>query len=60
MIILGGNVLFGLLRPQPAPQVERWLAAQDGTPAYLTAVGKTERRHSVAILPAGRRRDALA
>jgi predicted nucleic acid-binding protein len=60
MIVLDTNVLSELLRPTPAPQVEAWLAAQDGTSVYFTAVGEAELRHGVAILPAGRRRDALA
>ena len=60
MIVLDTNVLSELLRPTPAPQVEAWLAAQDGANVYFTAVGEAELRHGVAILPAGRRRDALA
>ena len=60
MIVLDTNVLSELLRPTPAPQVEAWLAAQDGSSVYFTAVGEAELRHGVAILPAGRRRDALA
>ena len=60
MIVLDTNVLSELLRPTPAPQVEAWLAAQDGTNVYFTAVGEAELRHGVAILPAGRRRDTLA
>jgi predicted nucleic acid-binding protein len=60
MIVLDTNVLSELLRPTPAPQVEAWLAAQDGASVYFTAVGEAELRHGVALLPAGRRRDALA
>ena len=60
MIVLDTNVLSELLRPTPAPQVEAWLAAQDGRNVYFTAVGEAQLRHGVAILPAGRRRDALA
>ncbi len=60
MIILDTNVLSELLRPGPARQVERWLAAQDGTKVYFTTVGEAELRHSVAIFPAGKRRNALS
>lgn len=60
MIVLDTTVLSELLRPTPAPQVEAWLAAQDGPNVYFTAVGEAELRHGVAILPSGRRRDALA
>ena len=37
MIILDTNVLSELLRPDPAKQVERWLAAQDGTTTMRAA-----------------------
>lgn len=60
MIILDTNVLSELLRPTPAPQVEAWLAAQNGASVYFTDVGEAELRHGVAMLPAGRRRDALS
>jgi len=60
MIVLDTNVVSELLRPAPATQVEAWLSAQDGATVYFTAVGEAELRHGVAILPAGRRRTALA
>ena len=60
MTVLDTNVVSELLRPAPATQVEAWLAAQDGAIVYFTAVGEAELRHGVAILPAGRRRTALA
>ena len=60
MIVLDTNVVSELLRPAPAQPVEVWLAAQDGATIYFTAVGEAELRHGVAILPAGRRRTALA
>ena len=59
MIVLDTNVLSELLRPNPAPRVEAWLAAQEGASVYFTAVGEAELRHGVAILPAGRRRTAI-
>jgi predicted nucleic acid-binding protein len=55
MIIFDTNVLSELLRPDPAKEVERWLAAQDGAKAYFTTVGEAELRHGVAVLPAGKR-----
>ena len=60
MIVLDTNVISELLRPAPAKQVEAWLSAQNGGTVYFTAVGEAELRHGVAILPAGRRRTALA
>lgn len=60
MIILDTNVVSELLRPAPSPAVEAWLAAQDGPTVFFTAIGEAELRLGVAILPAGRRRTALA
>jgi len=60
MIILDTNVVSEMLRPVPAPRVEAWLAGRSGATVYFTAVGEAELRHGVAILPAGRRRTALA
>ena len=60
MIILDTNIISEILRPAPAPQVEAWLAAQDGALLYFTTVGEAQLRHGVAILPTGQRRNALA
>jgi predicted nucleic acid-binding protein len=60
MIVLDTNVVSELLRPTPAPQVEVWLSAQNGAWIYFTAIGEAELRHGVSILPAGKRRTALA
>lgn len=59
MIILDTNVVSELLRPAPAASVAAWLAAQEGSRVYLTAIGAAELRLGVALLPAGRRRDTL-
>jgi toxin FitB len=59
VIVLDTNVISELLRPQPAPQVEAWLSDQDGATVFFTTVGEAELRHGVALLPAGKRRDAL-
>ena len=60
MILLDTNVISELLRKTPEPKVEAWLAAQDGAEVYLSAVSEAELRLGVAVMPAGRRRDALA
>jgi predicted nucleic acid-binding protein len=60
MIILDTNVVSELLRPDPARQVERWLSEQDGATVYFTTVSEAELCHGVALLPAGKRRTALA
>ena len=60
MIILDTNVVSELLRPAPDPRVVAWLAAEDGAAVHLTAVSEAELRLGIAILPDGRRREALA
>ena len=59
MIVLDTNIISELLRPSPDPRVEAWLAAQDSASLYLTTISEAELRYGVAVLPAGRRRDAL-
>jgi predicted nucleic acid-binding protein len=59
MIILDTNVVSELMRPSPAPTVEKWLAMQAAADVYLTTVSEAELRHGAALLPAGRRRDRL-
>jgi len=60
VIVLDTNVLSELLRPVPEKNVENWLAAQDGASVYFTTVGEAELRHGLALLPPGKRRDALS
>ena len=60
MIILDTNVVSELLRANPAPTVEAWLAGQDGGDIYLTAISEAELRFGVAVLAKGKRREALA
>lgn len=60
MIILDTNVVSELLRPAPEPRVIAWLSAQDGADVWLTSIGEAELRFGAAIMPAGRRRDAIA
>jgi predicted nucleic acid-binding protein len=60
LIVLDTNVISELLRPAPAETVEQWLAAQDGGSVFLTSISEAELLHGVALLPAGRRKTALA
>ncbi len=59
MIVLDTNVISELLRAAPAPAVSAWFARQKTNDVYLCAVTEAELRRGAAILPAGRRRDAL-
>lgn len=49
-----------LLRPSPNAVVEGWVAGREAEDLYFSAIGEAELRYGVAVLPAGRRRDALA
>ena len=60
MIVLDTTVVSELMRPSPNPAVERWVAARPAASLFFSAVGEAELRYGVAILAAGRRRDALA
>jgi hypothetical protein len=60
MYILDTNVVSELMRPAPAPSVEAWVAKQRATHLYFSSIGEAELRYGVAIMPAGRRREALA
>lgn len=58
MIILDTNVLSELLAPSPAPTVLAWLSAQP-VQSVFTAVTEAEILYGLALLPEGRRRQAL-
>ncbi len=57
MIILDTNVLSEAIRPEPAPAVLRWLAAQAAL--FTTVISESEIFYGLALLPKGRRRDSL-
>ena len=60
MFVLDTNVVSELMRPAPDPNVVEWVASRRAALLFFSAVGEAELRYGVAILPAGRRRDALA
>lgn len=59
MIVLDTNVLSELLAPTPAPAVVAWLAAQPAAAVFTTTVTEAEILYGLALLPGGRRRQAL-
>lgn len=59
MIVLDTNVLSELLRAAPADVVTRWSRAQPTAGLFTTAICQAEILYGVALLPPGRRRDAL-
>jgi toxin FitB len=59
-IILDTNVLSELMRSQPESLVIEWFARQSAATFYITAITRSEILLGIALLPAGKRRDALA
>lgn len=59
MILLDTNVLSELMRPAPAPQVLAWLDRQVPSQVYLCATVRAEIELGIALLPDGRKRQAL-
>ena len=59
MIILDTNVVSELMKAAPAESVVGWIAAQAATSLYTTSITQAEILHGIALLPSGKRRDAL-
>lgn len=59
MIILDTNVLSELMRSTPEPRVVAWLDGQPLESVWITSITVFESRMGLALLPAGRRRQAL-
>ena len=59
-IILDTNVLSELMRSQPDSLVIEWFAGRINATVYITAITRSEILLGIALLPAGKRRDALA
>ena len=59
MFVIDTNVASELMRSEPTAAVAAWIAEHDAQDMYLTAVSEAELLYGVAILPAGKRRNAL-
>jgi toxin FitB len=59
-ILLDTNVLSELMRRQPDQMVMDWFAGHTGDQFYVSAITTAEILLGIALLPAGKRRDALA
>lgn len=59
MILLDTNAISEPLRPSPMACVGEWIDAQPLEMLYLSAMTVTELRAGVALMPAGKRREAL-
>ena len=60
MIVLDTNVLSALMQQAPDREVIDWLDAQPRSSVWTTAITVLEVRFALQILPAGKRRAALA
>jgi predicted nucleic acid-binding protein len=60
MIVLDTNVLSELMRTEPEPRVDRWLAAQPAASVFISAITEAELRYGIALLPAGKHRSSLS
>ena len=59
-VLLDTNVLSELMRPQPSSSVLAWFSQQKDTEFYTSAITQAELLLGVALLPGGKRRDAIA
>ena len=60
MIVLDTNVLSALMRTTPDAPVVAWLDRQPAESIWITSITLFEARFGLALLPAGKRRAALA
>jgi predicted nucleic acid-binding protein len=59
MFILDTNILSAMMSARPAPQVAAWVAGQKMDLLFTASVCQAEILSGLAIMPLGRRRDAL-
>jgi predicted nucleic acid-binding protein len=59
VIILDTNVVSELMKAAPAERVLGWIAAQPTSALYTTSITEAEILHGLALLPPGKRRNAL-
>jgi len=59
MIVLDTNVVSEMMKEQPAQSVFDWLASQQATTVYTTAITLAEILYGLECLPRGKRRSAL-
>ena len=58
--LIDTNVLSELMRENPAPQVLAWFASQNANLMQTSAITHAEILSGIALLPAGKRREAMA
>ena len=60
MIVLDTNVVSELMRGTPDRQVVAWVAGQPAAGLFTTSITQAEILHGIMLLPAGKRRTAIA
>jgi len=59
VILLDTHVLSEFMRPQPSARVVSWLDEQPDGEVYTSAVSRAEIELGLALMPGGRRQEAL-
>jgi hypothetical protein len=59
-VLIDTNVLSELMRPRPSPVVLEWFAKHKEIVFYTSTITQAELLLGVALLPSGKRRDAIA
>ena len=59
MIVVDTNVISEVMRSHPSPIAENWLNNQSPESLYLSVTSLTELQMGLAVMPQGKRRDAL-
>jgi predicted nucleic acid-binding protein len=60
MIGLDTNVVSEMMNAEPSPNVSAWLLAQPQPDVYITTITRAEISYGIELLPAGKRRKAVA
>jgi predicted nucleic acid-binding protein len=60
MIVVDTNVVSEVMKPAPDRQVAGWLRQQPVDRIYITAITKAELLYGLALMPDGKRKEALA
>jgi len=60
MILLDTNVVSEIMKATPEPSVLSWIDDTPGAVLFVSAITQAELLYGIALLPAGKRRDARA
>jgi predicted nucleic acid-binding protein len=59
ILLLDTNVLSELMRPEPAPAVQAWMARAPAAAFHVASISVAEILYGIARLPDGRRKEML-